>query len=755
MKTKINSFQGKRLAIAQKKHAAGFSMLELLLVAAIGISLYGVTMAVKVQDAEQEGARRVGVEMGQYNNAVREYLSDLPGLLAANPMSLPVTYSGTAWLKESACGGSAAKAYLPCGFADSPRAFGIGDYTTTLTGDGDGSFTAVTKIGPIDINGTLRGDLAGQVARSADKTHPQTGDPVWSPTFAGFVANDNPEAGTGFTLDDLGSVYARASTHPNPDVWLRVDGTNTMLANLHMNDHDVVEGRDVYGKKFIDKDDNGLYLEPAGTSRLNALDVYGADQAPGGSGGDEGRLESDVNLAHNALRSPLFEDLDDVGFYLDPHQTSRVSDVEVAGPDGVVNYLTGAPVGAWGRVSADEARASQRVIAARYTDSGYWADLDKISRIHSLDVVGKDGLLTMGSGAFDVNPNTTGLFQTDWLMAWQGVGSTVLYDLDDPAGMSGTNPTGAPFKYFLNLEGGSVMHALSIDSTAQGGDFIAPQLVDWDDTRFFADPSGTSLVRHVHAVGSDALLAPTGNQGLWGWARTQNLIAPNQLIAPVVYDRDNTFYRLDMAADSFFNSLTLDNYGQGGRLYAPILIDSDDAGYYLDPDKMSRVGRMESLGAARFNGAATLKGTTNFLGNTYFHAPATFSKGVTFYDGATFNRNATFDRSVSVAKTLTGDKGYFNKLYVNGTDVKQKLAQHDARLNTNDAALNNLDGGMNTLQNRINYLNTTPGPAGPPGAQGPAGPPGPRGPAGQVIVINIGCGHCTLSGKVCICGGQR
>lgn len=76
----------------------GFTLLELMLVLSITTSMAIVTFQDKILETEQAQARRLGMEIFQYNSAVQNYLAHQSG--STNPSSLQGKYTGVNWLKS-------------------------------------------------------------------------------------------------------------------------------------------------------------------------------------------------------------------------------------------------------------------------------------------------------------------------------------------------------------------------------------------------------------------------------------------------------------------------------------------------------------------------------------------------------------------------------------------------------------------------------------------------------------------------------
>ena len=83
----------------------------------------------------------------------------------------------------------------------------------------------------------------------------------------------------------------------------------------------------------------------------------------------------------------------------------------------------------------------------------------------------------------------------------------------------------------------------------------------------------------------------TGNVGIGTASPTQKLDVAGAIIAPLMYDRDNTGYYVNPSGTSNVNALQTVNlyrtYGFNGPEY-----DANNAGYYLDPNSNSRMANV-------------------------------------------------------------------------------------------------------------------------------------------------------------------
>jgi len=207
----------------------GFTLLEMILV--IGLVSIGMLLSFYSKQAELEHlkAQTLGAQLFQYNNAVRNYLAKNNSIGAS-------TRTGTAWLKNTSCGGTLAVGaeYLPCSFpaatSASPIKPGFISLATSIQVTGTApnrKLIATSSTSPFKMMSAgvmqVRSDLAGLAAITAAAGHlpGSTGSGFTATTDASFYSSP---------LD--GTITMLASNNATQDVWLRTDGGNSMHAAL-------------------------------------------------------------------------------------------------------------------------------------------------------------------------------------------------------------------------------------------------------------------------------------------------------------------------------------------------------------------------------------------------------------------------------------------------------------------------------------------------------------------------------------------
>lgn len=244
----------------------GFAMIGMLL-ALVVLAIILVFWAKAEQRAwEQTRANAQGAAAAQFGVGVRGFMASVQGggALPSNPY----TVTGVAWLKAPACGGlpgNPAAGYVPCGFTGGE--FGATFRTTvTLTPATNLVVSSTWFVVPAPSGLSLQAaaSFASKIAYAtrAQQTPPLNGMffDVFSNAPTTAITQPSPSA---LVPADRGRVVLYASNAPSSDIWLRVDGTNQMLADLNMGGHSIRSAKDgsfsgsvrVQGTEEID---NGL-----------------------------------------------------------------------------------------------------------------------------------------------------------------------------------------------------------------------------------------------------------------------------------------------------------------------------------------------------------------------------------------------------------------------------------------------------------------------------------------------------------------
>lgn len=218
----------------------GVTLIEMIMVLALVAVATMLAFYEKQTDLEQARARQVGGLLYQYNNAVR-------ARIAKGDITTSQNNVGSAWLKNSSCGGPFAvgKEYLPCEFpaADitDPISFGRLTLASAVTVTGTPptrKVKATTTSTPFILYSqgkpTVRADLSGLASLSAAAalmSGYQTGSSGNSPLTA---TTDSSYMSDPFTA----KMTMIASNTADSDVWLRTDGGNAMHATLNFDSAD-------------------------------------------------------------------------------------------------------------------------------------------------------------------------------------------------------------------------------------------------------------------------------------------------------------------------------------------------------------------------------------------------------------------------------------------------------------------------------------------------------------------------------------
>jgi cytoskeletal protein CcmA (bactofilin family)/type II secretory pathway pseudopilin PulG len=213
----------------------GFTLLELLLVIGITTSMAVVSFQDKMLETEQAQARRLGMEIFQYNSAVQNYLAHQSG--QQNPAAVAGTFKGVNWLKSTSCGGNADKAWLSCNFlshSGGKTTLGRLGFTTEIKYDSAVGLTGRTVIDKLTLgsNKQERADLSGLAALVASGAYAvsEEGKAVRAQDSTVAYCPDTAGASpiNAVCQGDKGSIVMLSRNLSAADRWLRVDHGNAM-----------------------------------------------------------------------------------------------------------------------------------------------------------------------------------------------------------------------------------------------------------------------------------------------------------------------------------------------------------------------------------------------------------------------------------------------------------------------------------------------------------------------------------------------
>lgn len=186
----------------------------------------------------QQRAEMYGQTLAQFAAGERSYISAVQG---GTVTPFTGTASGVNWLKATTCGGTipTPTGFIPCSFDGSP----LGpSYQTTIT-QADGSVTLRTYF-TVPLGFVNQAGLAELASETANVARAKSAMPA-SGTFFNAYANtpimaSAPVSVSAIAPADRGRVVAVVSNTAANDIWLRTDGTNTMLADFNGGGHNVV-----------------------------------------------------------------------------------------------------------------------------------------------------------------------------------------------------------------------------------------------------------------------------------------------------------------------------------------------------------------------------------------------------------------------------------------------------------------------------------------------------------------------------------
>lgn len=273
-------------SLLKRKESLRQKGIVFLLSAGMGVTASLMVIQEQIKDLNKANYEQLasvsGSQIGQYTNALREYVASQVGAAGT-----PVDQAGVDWLKDSGCGGLAtnpAGGYLPCSFAPQTP---LGQAFATAFVRAGSVLTATVSMSQIQLimKPNYTGVLASKVAEYANSNPSSLSTPA-SGTFFEHQANPGVNLfAAGAELDpNFGVIQSQVANNPVTDAWLRTDGSNQMLANLDMgfnriDNAEAIEVRWDGGTPFIDfSNDLGSDFDARMIlNNDNELEVTGAD----------------------------------------------------------------------------------------------------------------------------------------------------------------------------------------------------------------------------------------------------------------------------------------------------------------------------------------------------------------------------------------------------------------------------------------------------------------------------------------------
>lgn len=239
----------RKSSMTAKKQSGYVILLGLLLTLGIVLTLMPTLIRYFDQQDLYRQERETGQELAKISVGLQGYIS----AIQAGTITMPAPQTGLNFLKSPSCGGPATNpqdGYIPCtvgNYGAYDSLFG-GQFQTTFTNNAATNYydARMTFI-PMYADKKKLGQIAANIINNARST------PAGSPTgtFATFMSNV-PSTATSASpqiLDpvnpDFGRVTLLVSNAPNNDIYLRVDGTNKMLAALNMGGQSINDANDI------------------------------------------------------------------------------------------------------------------------------------------------------------------------------------------------------------------------------------------------------------------------------------------------------------------------------------------------------------------------------------------------------------------------------------------------------------------------------------------------------------------------------
>lgn len=234
--TRIMTYRG-----AAPRRQRGQALIDAAFAAAIMALIYAGYLIFAHNNQVTENASAQGQYLSQMAVGLRGFVADVQNTQITLPTN-PYTVAGVSFLKAPGCGGLAGnpvQGFVPCDY--SGGTYGP-QYQTTITYTPASSTIEALTSYNVQPPGTdsAGGMLASAVAYAANaQAQPQNG--MFQNTLWGAPLGTDTQPGVStVTPANRNRVTLVVNNSPSNDLWLRVDGTNKMLADLNMGGNSLV-----------------------------------------------------------------------------------------------------------------------------------------------------------------------------------------------------------------------------------------------------------------------------------------------------------------------------------------------------------------------------------------------------------------------------------------------------------------------------------------------------------------------------------
>lgn len=224
-------------------------LIGLLLAISVALTMIPIAMQNYLHQIVDQEAAASGKQLADLALGVQSFIV----AAQSNPALIPgAPVTGSAWLKPPSCGGLAtnpAKGYIPCSFPS----YGANDtlfnanYTTYFTNNA-GLIEARTTLKVQFLGDPRNGStIAAKIANAAMGSSASAGGGgnTFFQAYANAPYTTNASSVVPYGNPNYGRVTLVTSNASSQSIFLRVDGTNQMLANLNMGGNDLINAKNI------------------------------------------------------------------------------------------------------------------------------------------------------------------------------------------------------------------------------------------------------------------------------------------------------------------------------------------------------------------------------------------------------------------------------------------------------------------------------------------------------------------------------
>jgi hypothetical protein len=425
---------------------------------------------------------------------------------------------------------------------------------------------------------------------------------------------------TGYYLDPAGgSILGSTTLQSTSDAQLFLNGNGSSWAGIAWTDVSATDYMFYNGSTSTFAIGGGGSVVANKKLHINGSVTIGSGLAATSAGTNSLVVEGSVGVGSGGLYQP--------GSIYSDGNWGMIFRARQASPNTAEFLWTNAADGTMMRINAGGSVVASGDFRAPIfydsNDTGYYVDPNSTSQLQNLTNYGT--LLVASTGAFFIQASNGGYQRADSRNDSATLSRTHWYGVSNTGGTSNFRHAWYDNAAYFNItaQDGEILFERTAGETIvrSAGSFRSPIFYDSNNTAFFVDPASQSNLFDLIISGTGnkylQISAPTGNEAMVRYigATGSSWYVGKRTAAQLVGTADFHFFAENPGA-TVAGIDTAGNIFASGSVRAPIFYDTQNTGFYVDPNSVTNINRITASGRSLV-GSATID-MSGLDQNTYY-----------------------------------------------------------------------------------------------------------------------------------------